>query len=171
MFFAYPRLNIRVKCMETCSVLYGRCVGNQVTRMKKYQDSAMAEKFSGYPKRVRDKLLYLRRLIFETAAHIDGIGAVEETLKWDQPSYIVKGGSTIRIDWNSKTPSQYVIYFHCTTKLVDTFKELYRDTFTYEGNRAIIFNLQDNVPEAELAHCISLALTYHQRKKLPMLGV
>ena len=58
--------------------------------------------------------------------------------EWGEPSYLVKGGSTIRMDWKKANPEQYAMYFHCKTKLVDTFKELYQDVFKFEGNRAII---------------------------------
>jgi hypothetical protein len=63
------------------------------------------------------------------------------------------------------------MYVHCQTKLVDTFKELYRDVFKFEGNRAIVFDEDDEIPVDELKHCIFLSLTYHSRKNLPMLGV
>ena len=61
--------------------------------------------------------------------------------------------------------------FHCRTKLLDTFKELYGDKFKYDGNRAIVFNEDDEIATNELKHCISLSLTYHRRKNRPMLGV
>jgi hypothetical protein len=112
----------------------------------------------------------LRQLVFDVAKETDGVGEIEETLKWGEPSYLAKGGSTIRMDWKSKTPDQYALYFHCKTKLVDTFKELYRDKVTFEGNRAIIFDQHDELPIEALKHCIALALTYHQRKDLPLLG-
>jgi len=45
------------------------------------------------------------------------------------------------------------------------FKELYPDTFRYEGKRAIVFELNDKPSKRALAHCIGLALTHHLRKK------
>ena len=63
------------------------------------------------------------------------------------------------------------MYFHCKTKLIDTFRELYRDKFKFEGDRAIVFDEDDDIPIEELKHCIALAMTYHSRKHLPMLGV
>jgi len=39
-----------------------------------------------------------------------------------------------------------MLYFHCKTKLIDAFKELYGDTFQYKGNRAIVFDIQDEIP-------------------------
>jgi hypothetical protein len=74
------------------------------------------------------------------------------------------------MDWKVSKPTQYALYFHCQTRLVDTFKELYGQRFRYEGNRAIIFHQDDTVPVAELKHCITLTLTYHRRKHLPLLG-
>jgi hypothetical protein len=102
---------------------------------------------------------------------MDGVGPVEETLKWGEPSYITKSGSTIRIDWKKPSPHQYAMYFNCNTRLVETFKELYSDTFNYEGNRAIVFDEDDEIPIDELKQCISASLTYHARKHLPLLGL
>ena len=131
----------------------------------------VADVFRRYPERMRQKLLLLRQLVLETASETDAVGVVQETLKWGEPSYVSKGGSTVRIDWKGKNPHQYAMYFHCKTTLVDTFKELYRDKFEFDGNRAIVFNEDDTIPIEALKHCIALSLTYHSRKQLPMLGV
>ena len=138
--------------------------------MKKISNPEVAEIFNAYPVHMRKKLMFLRQLVFDTASEIEGIGELEETVKWGEPSYLANAGSTIRMDWKKSNPTQYVMYFHCRTQLVDTFKELYRDKFRFEGNRAIIFHENDVVPVEELKHCIALSLTYHKRKKLPMLG-
>ena len=74
------------------------------------------------------------------------------------------------MDWKEKKPDQVALYFKCTSKLVPTFKELYKDTFAFEDNRAIVFKLDDKLPEAELKQCISMALKYHKLKHLPLLG-
>lgn len=96
-----------------------------------------------------------------------GVGALQETLKWGQPSYLTpetKSGSTIRID-RVKSSNQVAVYFHCQTDLVATFRELYPDELTYSGNRAVMLGADDAIPEAALRHCIALALTYHLRKR------
>ncbi len=126
-------------------------------------------KFKSYPKTVRPKLNYLRQLILETAKE-SAIDTLEETLKWGEPSYLAKKGSTIRIDWKAKAPNQYAMYFKCTSKLVPTFKVIYGDLFKYEKHRAILFDLEDDLPEEELKECIRLALNYHSLKHLPLLG-
>jgi hypothetical protein len=57
------------------------------------------------------------------------------------------------------------MFFHCQTDLVDTFRELY-PKLSYSGNRAILLDAGKKLPEAELRHCVALALTYHLRKRL-----
>lgn len=105
-----------------------------------------------------------------TAAELPEVGEVEETLKWGEPSYVTPSGSTIRLGWKASRPDEYKLLFHCRTRLVETFRELYPDTFEFESNRAILFRETTELPVAPLRHCISLALTYHRRKKLPLLG-
>ena len=139
--------------------------------MDTIKNTEVAAVFKSYPKHMRNKLMFLRQLVLETASETEGVDTVEETLKWGEPSYVTKSGSTVRMDWKKSKPHQYAMYFHCKTKLVDTFKELYRDKLKFEGNRAIVFNEDDEIPINELKHCISLSLTYHSRKHLPMLGV
>lgn len=130
-------------------------------------DSAVDAVFDTYPKPVKAKLVALRRLIFATAKATRGVGVLEEDLKWGQPSYLTpesRSGSTIRIDQVKAEPGQVAVYFHCQTNLVETFRELYPE-LRYEGNRAILLNAADQLPEAELRHCVGLALTYHLRKQ------
>ena len=124
--------------------------------------------FNAYPKPLKARLLALRRLIFQTAKATPGVGALQETLKWGQPSYLTpetRSGSTIRIDRVKSAANQYAIYFHCQTDLVETFRGLYPTEFSYGGNRCILFDASDKLPEAALRHCVALALTYHLNKR------
>lgn len=134
-------------------------------------DSRVKRVFDSYPKHVRPQLLYLRELVLEAASEVKSLEKFEETLKWGEPSYLSKHGSTVRIDWKVKSPNEYAVYFKCTSKLVPTFRHIYPETFKFEGSRAIIFELDDPIPEEELRHCVKLALTYHRVKHLPFLGV
>ena len=127
--------------------------------------------FEQYPGAVRKKLQNLRELIIESARELEEISYLEETLKWNEPSYLTKYGSTLRIDWKPKTPNQYGLYFQCTSKLVPTFRLLYNPTFNFEGSRAIIFLLEDKIPKEVLKNCIKAALKYHKVKHLPALGL
>lgn len=132
-------------------------------------NTEVEEKFKSYPDPIRKKLERLRCLIL-SEAEANNLGDVEETLKWGEPSYLVKGGSAVRFDWKEKYPDQYAMYFNCNTTLVATFKELYGDSLYFEGNRALIFGRNSALPEKALKHCIKLALTYHKVKNLPLLG-
>ena len=127
--------------------------------------------FDNYPDLVRNKMLTLRKLIIETAKEIEEITILEETLKWSEPSYLTKIGSTIRMDWKPKYPNQYAMYFKCTSRLVETFKLVFNNTFEFEGKRAILFQLEDEIPTEALKYCIRAALTYHKVKQLPTLGI
>jgi hypothetical protein len=136
--------------------------------MKPFESPAVARAFDAYPPAMRKKLLALRELIFKTAASTDGVGRLEETLKWGEPAYVTaqsKSGSTVRIDWKKSKPTQYAIYFHCQTNLVETFRTLFPTEFDFEGNRAILFDETDTVPEDSLSLCIAAALTYHRKKR------
>jgi len=106
--------------------------------------------FDNYPETVKEKMIMLRELILETAKEIDAINS---------------------IDWKTKTPNQYAMYFKCTSRLVETFKTTFLTTFQFEGNRAIIFQLNENIPIKELKICIKATLTYLQVKHLPTLGI
>ncbi|MGE0501285.1 MAG: DUF1801 domain-containing protein [Rhizobiaceae bacterium] len=131
-------------------------------------DPAVRAVFDTYPEPAGQRLRRLRDLILDTAAATEGVGRVEERLKWGQPSYLTPesgSGSTIRIDAVRGDASAYAVYFHCQTDLVATFRRLYPDALDFEGNRAIRLRVDDDLPGAELAHCIALALTYHLRKK------
>ena len=132
-----------------------------------FSDPAVQAAFDAFLKPLKARLLALRRLIFDTARTVEGVGPLLETLKWGQPSYLTpqtKSGSTIRID-RIKSANQYAIYFHCQTNLVETFRELYPAELSYGGNRSIILNADDEVPEPALRHCVALALTYHLNKR------
>ena len=138
--------------------------------MELISNPKVATVFGNYPKEVKAQMHQFREMVLKTASGIDGLQKLEETLKWGEPSYLTKHGSTVRIDWKVKNTGQVAIYFKCTSKLVPTFKTLYKDKFNFENNRAIVFKLKDKIPVKELKHCIALALTYHKVKHLPLLG-
>ena len=139
--------------------------------MRLISDPRVKNKFETYPDNVRDRMLTLRSLIIEVAKEIEGLEQLEETLKWGEPSYLTKKGSTLRMDWKAKSAMNYALYFKCTSRLVETFKLCFEDYFEFEGNRAIVFGLNDILPEKELKICIRTTLTYHQVKALSRLGI
>jgi hypothetical protein len=129
---------------------------------------AVAATFASYPDAVLPGLLALRQLIIDTAAATAGVGAIEETLRWGQPSYITtetRSGSTIRIaPTGPESNHDYAMYFICNTNLVHSFRDLFGDRFEYEGNRGLLFYAGSCIPENELGECIAMALRYHLDK-------
>lgn len=140
-------------------------------KFKLKTDPKVAAVFANYPDFVRDKMQHLRELVIETAEETEGVTVLEETLKWGEPSFVTKNGSTLRMDWKEKTPDQYAMYFQCTSRLVDTFRLVFAHKFQYEGKRAIVFQLNQKIPELELKECIKASLTYHKVKDLITLGI
>ena len=131
-------------------------------------DSRVKKAFDAFSPAVRRKLMQLRTLIYSVASETEGVGELEETLKWGQPSYLTaksKSGSTIRIGREKKTEADFAIYFKCQTSLVASFRERYENVFRYEGNRAILFNVEDTILVRDLSHCIAMALTYNLNKR------
>ena len=135
----------------------------------------VAQVIATYPPAIQKKIKALRQLILKVASQNKDVGDIEETLKWGEPSYLSKHGSTIRIAWKKpQTDSQlnqFAMYFNCNTKLIASFREIYQHDFQFEGNRAIVFDVKDELDIAAISHCIALALNYHRLKHLPLLGV
>ena len=126
------------------------------------------EVYNGYSGEMGLQLRQLRSMVLDVADQTDGVGEVEECLKWGQPSFVTKrpkSGSTIRIDAMKGETDKVAMYFICSTTLVDDFRQLYPDTFDFRGNRALVFDVNEPFPEEELHHCIAMALTYNLRKK------
>ena len=97
---------------------------------------SVKRKFDSYPKGVSLQLNKLRDLIVSTAEE-NGIDELTETLKWGEPSYTSNLGSAIRFDWKPKNPDQYCLYFNCKTSLIETFREVYGDTLSYDGYKKL----------------------------------
>lgn len=126
-------------------------------------------KFDSYPEAMRNKFMDLRELIYEVAAETDGVGQIEETLKWGQISYLThhpKSGTTIRIDEYQPESQQIAFFVHCQTSLVDTYREMVPNGFHYEGTRAVFWDNLNNGQIEQLKDFIELALTYHRRKRI-----
>ena len=139
-----------------------------VTRAQRFGSPEVKSVFDRYRPEARRRLMAVRALIFEAAAATKGVGALTETLKWGQPSYLTAetgSGSTVRIDAVKNAPGRIAVYFHCQSGLVPAFRELYADTLTFEGKRAILIEDGDDLPAAALTHCIKMALTHHAQKK------
>lgn len=122
-------------------------------------------KFDGFDAELRQHLLRLRELILEVAAEMPEIGELIETLKWGEPSYLPQKknvGTTVRIGASKLT--DYAIFVHCQTTLIDDFRHMFPDEFYYEGNRGIHFEFGVPLDRERLKLLIGNALTYHLRK-------
>lgn len=129
-----------------------------------FADPQVEAVFRSYPQALRARLLDLRSLILATAESTDRVGPLVECLKWQQPSYLPKRprtGSTIRIDRLKTGAHDFGMFFHCQTTLVAEFRDRYPATFEFQGNRALLFRIDEPLPEEALGHCVARALTYH----------
>lgn len=134
-----------------------------MVNQKNFKNKNIAELFSDYSGDVAKGLLHLRTMIYEEAQANPNIDALEESLKWGQPSYVSKNraGTPIRLGVEKKSPGTFGLYVNCSTNLIETVKHIYGDKFTYDGNRGILFHQKDALPEDALRHIINLALAYH----------
>ncbi len=126
------------------------------------EDPNVERALSAFPNPARRILLDIRELIFHVAGQTDGVGKIQETLKWGQPAYLTpesKSGSTIRLGLTKEgTPA---IYTHCQTSIMSDFQALFPD-FTYDGNRALhIRSGADDPLDDRLELLVKSALTYH----------
>lgn len=122
--------------------------------------------FDAFPMPARKALLHVRKLVFETAAHQD-VGNITETLKWGEPAYLTapRIGSTVRLGWKKKQPDRGMILLNCQTTLIGDLRAAFSEMLTFEGNRAITFQLDDLPPDTVLSMCLAAALTYHRAKR------
>ncbi len=134
---------------------------------RSFKNKNVESTFRDYPSNIQERLLTIRELIFNVAEESNEVGEIEETLKWDNPSYLTskpKSGTTIRLSGLESLEHKYAISVHCQTSLISEFKELYPD-LEYEGNRSIILDIRKKLPIAAIERFVYLALTYHYRKK------
>jgi hypothetical protein len=130
--------------------------------------AAVTEILRTYPKLVQEKVLALRALVYKIAEGTEGVGPLEESVRWGQASYLTsasKSGSMIRIDRYRKDDTRCALYFLCQTTLVDSFKEMFGNALVYEGNRAVILNVAGKLNVPVISQCIEMALTYNLCKR------
>lgn len=130
-----------------------------------FQDSAVERAYSCFDHRARKRLLDLREMIFEAAEQMPRVGRVEETLKWGQPAYLTpetKAGSTLRLG----VPRQggVAIFAHCQTTIISDFRHLFPRAFSYDGNRAVLLDVEGGLDINRLRFLIAMALTYHLKR-------
>ena len=131
-----------------------------------FENQDVAAIFAALSTDLRPPLLRLRQLVLDTASQTANVGELIETLKWGEPAYLpakARTGTTIRINALRGSRDRYALFVPCQTSLVETWRRRYCEIFTFEGNRAILFQIGHDIPSAALRHCIAMALTYHRR--------
>lgn len=132
-----------------------------------FENSAVEECISSYPESHQRQLLQLRELVFQVAEELQATGGIEETLKWGQPSYLPmkpRVGSTVRLGRFDDT--HVALYFHCQTTLVESFRSLFGNEFKYSKYRAVLFGVNEPLPEEAIKICLRMALYYHYNKRV-----
>lgn len=115
--------------------------------------------FDAVPDSAREGLLALRQMIFDVAEETPEAGPVTEDLRWGQPAYLTKKGSTIRL--GVPKDASFALYVHCQSRLIPAFRDGPGAGLRFEGNRAVLFDDVGELPGAPLQPLIRHALTYH----------
>ena len=126
----------------------------------------VAEVVETYPGAARQSFDTIRNMIHEEADRLDA-GPMTETLKWSEPAFLTdtpRTGTTIRLAWKPGSPGTLALFVHCQTTLIDTWRDRFPE-LGFDGNRALLLPLEDDLPEDALRICISDALIYHRRKR------
>lgn len=134
--------------------------------MTRMLPDTVASVLEAYPAAAQKRFHAIRSLIHQEADRLEA-GPLTETLKWGEPSFLTeasKAGTTIRLAWKSKSANALSIFVHCQTSLIDGWRDRFPE-LRFEGNRALVLPLNDDLPEDALLACISDALTYHRRKR------
>ncbi len=135
--------------------------------MAEITNANVAAIFEAAPTATRRRLLELRDLILETAVETEGVGEIDETLRWGEPSYITvrpKTGTTIRINAVRDMPDFVALYVNCQTTLVEDWRRMFDGVLQFDGNRAVLLEVERPLPAEALSRCISMALRYHLDK-------
>ena len=121
---------------------------------------------SNWPAPARQHFDMLRAIVHH-AAKTAKIGALTETLKWNELAWLPEKrgvGSTLRTSWSVKRPDALGLFLNCNSTLPETMRSLYPTTFEFDGKRSIYLPLDAPLPTNALHHCAYLTLTYHRAK-------
>lgn len=125
--------------------------------------SSIEQKLRTYPHIVSQKLRAVQALVCAISTEAQGVGTIEESLKWGQISFATarpKSGTPIRIDGDAEA-STYSIYVPCSTSLIEDFRSVHPDMFDYHGRREIRLDLNKPLPDPELTLFLTAALRYY----------
>jgi hypothetical protein len=106
--------------------------------------------------------------LFHRIATQADVGPLDESLKWGQPAWRPRKprtGSTLRLHWSEKTPTELSVYVDCKTDLAARMQTLYPDLLANDGRRRIVLNLNAPLPETALSHLAEMTFCYHRTAK------
>lgn len=118
--------------------------------------------FDSFTDETRASAMVLRDLIIAVADETPEADAVEETLRWGQPAYVTKKGSTLRI--GVPKSGGCALYAHCQSNIISSYAAAFPGADVIEGNRAVIFAHVDDIDVGRLRMLVHHALTYHQKR-------
>lgn len=127
-----------------------------------FADPAVEAAFAAFPAPRRGSLLALRGLIFATADEMPEAGGLLETLKWGQPAYLTarrRGGTTVRL--GVPKAGGLALLVHCQSGVIPAFRNQFPQGFRFDGNRAVLFRADEDLPMDALRLVIRHALGYH----------
>ncbi len=130
-----------------------------------FQIDAVREAFEAFASPERQHLMMLRARIFDEAASMEGVGVIEEALRWGQPAYLTPSGSGSMLRLGAPKAGGYAIYAHCGTSLIEEFRAVYGNEFRYDGKRGVVFEKSEAPPLGALSLLIRNALNYNLRAK------
>ena len=138
-----------------------------MTPARPFDNPDVEAAYKRFPDNIRETLLDLRELVFETERNTPGAGPIVEQLKWGQPSFVTQGrhGSTFRLGAIEEGPATHALYFLCQTTLVGTFRTHYAEALDFQDNRAILFMADRVYPRDAVSHCMALAMTYRLKTR------
>lgn len=121
----------------------------------------VAAVLAAFPPGPRVGLWRLRDLILDVAAETNAAGTVTEALRWGQPAYLCRQGTTLRL--GVPKSGGFALYVHCRTSLIAEFTSAFPGMDRTEGSRALLFERPDQVDAGRHGWLIARALTYHRR--------
>ena len=113
-------------------------------------------------------MLWTCREMFHTIAAQAGIGTLDETLKWGQPSWRPikpRTGATLRMDWDADSPDRLSFYVDCKTDLAARMRDIYPDLPLNDGQRHLAIDIRAPLPEQAVSHLAEMTFSYHRAKR------
>lgn len=120
-----------------------------------------------WPQTAQARFQELRKIVIETAAAHAAVGPLTETLKWGEPSFLTqigRSGSTLRIAWKAKHPTEIGLFVICHTDLIEQVRTHYPTAFRYDGSRAAYQCLTQPIPSDAVSYLAMRAQTFHLKE-------